>query len=360
MSEMNIAFRTDAISQIVTGCFMRCLTLADSLKRTGAQIRFVSRNLPSYLCNMLAAKGVELFSLASDTSTTIVGGLAHSDWLGVSQEQDAQATIHALSDCVWDWLVVDQYALDAYWETALRGTARHIMVIDDIADRQHDCDVLLDQNYYADMQERYVGKVPAHCQLLLGPRYALLRDEFREMREKVKPRTGAVKRILVFFGGVDAGNYTGIAINALVELVLKDIQVDVVIGTQHPCRVEIEADCAEHGYVCHVQTSRMAELIANADSAIGDGGNATLEHSCLGLPALLVAMADNQIDIARALDLDGACLYLGQFEEVTGISKSRHIAKALGMQNQVVMISRMESSLVDGLDVDRIYHELDC
>ena len=133
-----------------------------------------------------------------------------------------------------------------------------------------------------------------------------------------------------------------------------------MIGTQHPCRVEIEADCAEHGYVCHVQTSRMAELIANADSAIGDGGNATLEHSCLGLPALLVAMADNQIDIARALDLDGACLYLGQFEEVTGISKSRHIAKALGMQNQVVMISRMESSLVDGLDVDRIYHELDC
>ena len=79
--------------------------------------------------------------------------------------------------------MVDHYALDVRWESAMRTQARHIMVIDDIADRQHDCDVLLDQNFYENMQTRYTGKVPPYCRLLLGPRYALLRDEFRELHE---------------------------------------------------------------------------------------------------------------------------------------------------------------------------------
>ena len=360
MSDMNIVFRTDATSQIGTGHFMRCLTLADALKQRGARIRFVSRNLPHYLGEMLKAKGMDFVVLSNNIVDEPAGELAHSSWLGNSQGNDAQATIHALSDCIWDWLIVDHYALDARWERELRASAKQIMVIDDIADRQHDCDLLLDQNLYSNMQTRYTGKVPEHCKLLLGHRYALLRDEFRILREQIKPRTGHVKRILVFFGGVDADNYTGVAINALAELALAEIQVDVVIGAQHPCRSEIEATCAENGFVCHVQTARMAELMTVADLAIGAGGSASWERCCLGLPALLVAMADNQIDIAKALDLNGACIYLGQLEDVTGASMSGDITSALGMQEQLVMISRTASSLVDGLGVDRICHELGC
>ncbi|MDO8208674.1 MAG: UDP-2,4-diacetamido-2,4,6-trideoxy-beta-L-altropyranose hydrolase, partial [Gallionella sp.] len=291
---MRIVFRTDATGQIGTGHFMRCLTLADALKQRGAQIRFVSRDLPLHLRDMLAAKDVEFVSLESDLTPPVTGDLAHAHWLGASQKQDAQATIQALSDQSWDSLVVDHYALDARWESALRGTARQIMVIDDIADRQHDCDVLLDQNFYADMQTRYAGKVPSHCQLLLGPRYALLRDEFRRFRDQVKPRTGAVKRILVFFGGVDADNYTGRAIEALSEIDVSGFHIDVVIGAQHPRLAEIEGMCAANGFVCHVQTNRMAELMAAADLAIGAGGSATWERCCLGLPALAFCTADNQ------------------------------------------------------------------
>lgn len=180
-----------------------------------------------------------------------------------------------MSDRSWDWLVVDHYALDARWESALRASTKQIMVIDDIADRQHDCDVLLDQNFYADMQKRYTGKVSAHCQLLLGPRYALLRDEFRKLREQVKPRNGTVKKILVFFGGVDADNYTGRAIEALAEIGIEGLYVDVVIGAQHSCREQIKSVCAQHGFICHVQTDKMAELMAAADLAIGAGGSAT-------------------------------------------------------------------------------------
>ena len=290
---MNIAFRTDATRHIGTGHFMRCLTLAEELKRQGAQIRFISRNLPPHLLRMLDEKGMEHVPLTLEAAQEPSDELAHSAWLGCSQAQDARASNHALADQVWDWVVVDHYALDVSWENAVRASAKRIMVIDDLADRQHDCDVLLDQNFYADAQTRYSGKVPGHCQRLLGPRYALLRDEFRKFREQVKPRSGEVKRILVFFGGVDADNYTSRAIEALAEIE-NVLHVDVVIGAQHPCREQIQTDCVAHGYLCHVQTTRMAELMAQADLAIGGGGTATWERCCLGLPAISLCTAENQ------------------------------------------------------------------
>jgi UDP-2,4-diacetamido-2,4,6-trideoxy-beta-L-altropyranose hydrolase len=312
-----IAFRTDASNQIGTGHFMRCLTLADSLKQRGAHIRFVSCKLPTYLCDMLKAKGIELAQLDCNVGALPPDELMHANWLETSQVQDAQAAILALSDQSWDWVVVDHYALDARWEGFLRKSTKQIMVIDDIADRQHDCDVLLDQNLCADMHTRYIGKVPAHCQLLLGPRFALLRDEFRRLREQVKPRTREVKRILVFFGGVDLDNYTGLAVDALVEAAVKRLHVDVVIGTQHPFREQIEMTCALYGFICHVQTSRMAELMAAADLAIGAGGSASWERCCMGLPCIVGAVAQNQVQAAKELSVIGAVKYVGTKHEIT-------------------------------------------
>ena len=231
---MKSAIRVDASGQIGTGHLMRCLTLADALKPSGAQIRFVSRHMPEHLRVMLSSNGHEFALLNGVSSEQTAYGSSYAHWLGVSQAQDARDTTHALFGQTWDWLIVDHYALDAGWETALRSSAKYILVIDDIADRQHDCDVLLDQNFYADMDTRYTGKVPAHCQLLLGPRFALLREEFRRMREHIKPRIGPVKRVLIFFGGVDAENYTLCAIEALACLSNSDLNVGVVIGAQHP------------------------------------------------------------------------------------------------------------------------------
>lgn len=289
-----VAFRTDASSLIGTGHFMRCLTLADALRKRGAHTRFVSRHLPEYLRNKLAEKGHGFVLLDSIPVNMEVDGLAHARWLGVSQQQDAADSVRALSDQDWDWLIVDHYALDTRWESILRQSANRILVIDDIADRKHDCDVLLDQNLYADMEKRYAGKVPVHCQLLLGPRYALLRDEFRMLHEQVRPRSGPVRNILVFFGGIDADNYTGRAIKALTQLGVSGFHVDVVIGLQHPSRQQIEKECARHGFDCHVQTNRMAELMAMADLSIGAGGATTWERCCLGLPTLAICTADNQ------------------------------------------------------------------
>lgn len=133
---------------------MRCLTLADALKQRGAQIRFVSRQMPKHLRDMLREKSHECTPLNSRSNEEAADDLPHSHWLGTSQAADAQKTLQALSAQTWDWLVVDHYALDARWESALRGMVRRILVIDDLADRVHDCDVLLDQNLYEDMDTR--------------------------------------------------------------------------------------------------------------------------------------------------------------------------------------------------------------
>jgi len=353
---IGVAFRVDATSRIGTGHFMRCLTLADALRQRGAQIRFVSRGLPAYLSDMLESRGIEIAPLDNDAGEA-AGDLAHSSWLGTSQDRDVQDSAAALGGRKWDWLVVDHYALDARWESAMRGKAGKIMAIDDLADRKHDCDVLLDQNYYRDMQTRYRGKTPDQCRLLLGPRYALLREEFRKLRAQIKPRSGDVRRILMFFGGVDAGNYTGLAIDALSGLDIKDIGVDVVIGAQHPHRTEIEQACAAQGYACHVQTPRMAELMTAADLAVGAGGSATWERCCLGLPALCLCTAENQR--RQIADASEAGLLYAPDAGGDLVDLIRHHTKCL-LENAALLglIANAAMNVVDGGGALRIVGEI--
>lgn len=355
---MKIALRVDASSQIGTGHFMRCLTLADALKGGGAQVRFVSRHMPEHLREMLVAKEHEFIPIKSRPSGTS-DDLSHAHWLGTSQHADAEDAREALSDQVWDWLVVDHYALDVRWESVLRKAVRRVMVIDDIADRQHDCDVLLDQNLYADMNTRYTGNVPPHCRLLLGPRYALLREEFHQLRKHVTPRNGRVRRVLVFFGGVDEGNFTGRTVEALSRLNIDGLCVDVVIGAQHPQREQIESACAKLGYVCHVQTSRMAELMAAADLAIGAGGSTSWERCCLGLPALAFSIAQNQRPLVEEAALRGL-LYAPLSRSGIAPSIELHVQALIDNPRLLRLISLRGLEAVDGLGVKRVRREIGC
>ena len=356
---MNIAFRVDASIQIGTGHFLRCLALADALKKRGAQISFVCRHLPEHLKIQLAAKGYQLMPLDSSSNESISDNLAHAHWLGTSQYADAQASIQVLSERSWDWLVVDHYALDARWESVLRQKVSNIFVIDDIADRMHDCDVLLDQNFYFDNESRYTGLVPGHCQMLLGPRYALLREDFLQMRKQAKPRSGPIKNILVFFGGVDADNHTEKIIRALSGFIDYLLNVVVVIGAQHPARKVIESICAGYGFECHVQTTNMPALMSNADLAIGAGGIATWERCCLGLPALVVSLAENQkkqiFDSARA-----GLLYSPEFKCDFASGILRHMQSLIENPGLLEFISRNGMDAVDGRGSLRAMRKMGC
>lgn len=333
---------------------MRCLTLADRLKQHDIHIRFVSRHLLEHQQSSLTDKGYEFVLLDSKENDMSLDDLDHASWLGVSQEQDAAESVQALSDLMWDWIIVDHYALDHRWESTLRQNSKKILVIDDIADRQHDCDVLLDQNFYTDMKMRYIDKVPSFCQLLLGPKYALLRDEFRLLHKRVKPRCGSIKRVLVFFGGIDADNYTGHIIDLLSEIGIPDLSVDVVIGLQHPKREQIEAKCIQYKFNCHVQTDKMAELMAAADFAIGAAGSTTWERCCLALPILTFSLAHNQIEIAKGIDVLGIGKYFdSQFFDINK-DLYKTVFNLINDKNKMKIFSEKAYSIVDGLGVDRL------
>lgn len=356
---MNIAFRVDASAQIGTGHFMRCLALANELKQHSVRIRFVGRHMPEHFRVALSNNGHEFVPINGSSREKNSDDLFHAHWLGVSRAQDAIDTVHALSDQAWDWLIVDHYALEADWESALRQSAKNIMVIDDIADRMHDCDVLLDQNLYADANSRYLGKVPAHCRLLLGPRYALLREEFARLHALTRPRNGAVKRVLVFLGGVDINNLTYSAIEALVGIGNPDLHVDVVIGAQHPHLDQIESACVKHAFACHIQTDRMAELMSVADLAIGAGGAAIWERCCLGLPALTISAADNQCRQIADAASEGL-LYAPVSNDDLIPTLKLHLEALMGNTHLRHAISRIGMQTVDGLGVSRVKRVLGC
>ncbi len=359
MKSKNVALRVDASAQMGLGHFMRCLTLADALKNRGVNTRFLSRNLPAYLQQVLQSKGHEATIFGSIEGGDVCDTLAHASWLESTQQQDVTDCAEALSDLSWDWIIVDHYALDKRWESAGSGFAKKIMVIDDIADRPHQADVLLDQNLYLNMQQRYAGLLNAECVQLLGPQYALLRTEFLQQRHTLRERAGNVKKLLIFFGGTDATNETGKTLEAIAMLKMPELELDIVVGASNPHFAELEFQGGKLANTrIHRQVSNMAELIHAADIAIGAAGTATWERCALGLPALVMAVAENQIEIARGVAHFKAQQYLGTCADVSAEKISSQLKIAIESPFALREMSRAALSLVDGLGADRLVEVL--
>jgi UDP-2,4-diacetamido-2,4,6-trideoxy-beta-L-altropyranose hydrolase len=355
---MRVVIRADASTWIGTGHVMRCATLAEGLRSQGADILFICRPMPGGCCDWLEAQGFEVCRLTrveNPASVADAGPPAHASWLGVFVEQEIREVANALSaqaDC--DWLVVDHYALDAQWERAVRPRGGRVLVIDDLADRDHDCDLLLDQNLVADLDERYSRKVPAACGLMLGPRYALLQPSYAERRAHRASRQGPVRRLMVFFGGADTDNLTSRALVAFRRLGRGDIHVDIVIGASNSHRTEIATLAADMPNVhLHDNLPSLAPLMASADLALGAGGATSWERCCLGLPSLVVTVADNQKPVARELQRRGLIRWLGDAREVSEQILTDALREAMmkGSPEHSSITCRM---LVDGAGTARV------
>lgn len=284
---MKALFRVDASADVGSGHLVRCLTLAQELRRRGAKCRFVGLELPEHLAVSVRSQGHELHSFGPPA----VGGSPEAVWPLQAQLDDATAVCAMKSDG-WDWLVVDHYGLGADWERAARPAAQRLLAIDDLG-RAHECDALLDVNEQPEAHQ-YRDTLELGTACLLGPRYALLKPEFLAARKALSARNGAVRRLLVFMGGMDSVNATEPVLEA-VALVDRSLEVDVVIGPSHPARARLEALAgAWPGLRCHIQAGNMATLCADADLAIGAGGGASWERCALGLPTLALSLAENQ------------------------------------------------------------------
>jgi len=347
---MRVIFRVDASLKMGTGHVMRCLTLAVELKNYGASVEFICRKHKGNLIHIIRNIGFTVVELKLHDVKKNDSNLTHSDWLGATQSQDAIDCISILKTSKVDWLIVDHYSIDQSWQKILKKYYSKLLVIDDLSDRHHNCDIFLDQNF-GRKDEDYIKLLPEYSEKLLGSKFALLRKEFSHWREfslarREKP---SLKKILISMGGVDAENITGQVLKELSSCKLpEDIMVTILLGETAPHITNIRKVVKNFPYSAElkVNVNNMAEIMANSDLAIGASGSTSWERCCLGLPAIQISIAMNQNIIADKLASKNAIKVIKEIEELPKILKSAN--------NWMKDVSNISSDICDGLGSKRV------
>lgn len=342
---MHISFRADASPAIGSGHIMRCLSLADALRRSGATCSFLAGSCPPALAELVRGHGHELLHISGD---------------GGDEEHDLTACGSIFTDSHPDWVVVDHYHLGAQWEAQVRQYGPRLLVIDDLANRDHDCDLLLDQNLGRSAKD-YQALVPAHCHILTGTRFALLRESFIPAREKraATQINRAGPSILITLGGMDHHNVTGQVLVALDRSQLPTgATITIVMGKDAPWRTQVEKALSELRWPARVLTgvSDMAELMAGCDLAITAAGSTVWELCCIGVPMITVVTAENQRHSAAALASSGACLLADPLSPLS--QQLPQLLDTLLSPARRAELARSAAKLVDGRGCERVITEM--
>lgn len=367
MKGMTVVFRADASLQIGSGHVMRCLALAETLRAEGAICYFICRAHPGNLLDFIRNKQFEAFALSATESAGSAdypalqeGQLTHSAWLGATQSQDAIECAVLLGTLIPDWLVVDHYALDSRWETALEGYYNDLLVIDDLADRPHVCKILLDQNH-GRTERDYIGLVPDSCQILAGARFALLRPEFTQLRKRSLERRSSptLQHLLITMGGVDQANATGLILQTLRTCPLPDdCRISVIMGLRAPCLTSVNQIAATMPWPTEVlvNVTDMAERMTSSDLIIGAAGSTSWERCCLGVPTIMVVLADNQKPGAEALLRSGCVVLVGQASDIP--RRLPLAISALAQSSALSALSKHANNICDGLGTVRVLQRM--
>ncbi|MHC8298623.1 UDP-2,4-diacetamido-2,4,6-trideoxy-beta-L-altropyranose hydrolase [Pseudomonas sp. ZS1P83] len=344
---MRVLIRADASPTIGSGHIARCLTLARVLRKQGAHVSFACRLLPGHRLDSLQAEGFETFALPGrypdeDPQQAIESMLP---W-----PVDIAALGHALeSRPAFDWIVVDHYGLDHHWQTAARRWAPRIAAVDDLATRTYSVDLLLNQNLSGTPQA-YASLVAPNCQTLLGPRFAMLRDEFCCPAIPIKPQA---KRVLVNFGGFDAAMQTHHAMLALAEF--HELEVDFVAGADNPAWTQMQALAASRSnWRLHSFVSDFYRLMTEADLFVGAGGGTSWERAAMGLPTICIAVSNNQQANGEIMATSGSHVYLGTREQVSVEQLRQAIGFVAGNQGLRQSLAEHSRQLVDGRGAQRV------
>jgi UDP-2,4-diacetamido-2,4,6-trideoxy-beta-L-altropyranose hydrolase len=326
-----ILIRADARPELGGGHIMRCLSLAGALDARGAHIAFA------------CAPG----------SAALVPALTRSGY----PCREAEAADHAPLPDAWagraDAIIIDLYSSTRADETRLRASAPEIAVIEDLPGRRHDCDLLVDQGFDPD-RAAYAGRVPPGTDLLLGPDMAPLRPAFAALRQAAlarRAREPGLKRILIAMGLTDLGGISARLVD-LVRASLPDIAIDVVLGPLAASLPSLRQRAnADPGLSVLVDIDNMAECMMAADLAIGAGGGTALERCVLGLPSIVIILAENQRPAARAMARAGAVLTI---ETPDGLEITRP-GLITGLTTQrLTQMSAQSARLCDGNGANRI------
>jgi UDP-2,4-diacetamido-2,4,6-trideoxy-beta-L-altropyranose hydrolase len=324
-------FFVDAGRQVGLGHMMRCLTLADNMAASGWHCTLVAPGEVEEMLPGIRARGHGVIGLAAGT-----------DLLGPTGELRRQISDVAV-------LIVDSYRSTADWEAQQRDWAERIVVIDDLANRQHDCDVLVDQTP-GRTPSNYNGLLPENCTILAGASFAMLRQLFLQQRRTQDFVRKKLGRIVINFGGSDPKGMTSKALSAAIQTGLK-VDIDVVLGANSTVLADV-LDIAENDGETNVQIHQfvddMAALFAKADLAIGAGGSSLLEKSSLGLPSLVITTASNQDLVARNIAECGAAKVLGNHDDVDDGQLVTAILALAGSNGTLAAMSKAAANVCDG------------
>lgn len=348
---MHFAIRADASIKIGTGHIMRCLTLAEAIRGAGAIVDFITRPHLGDLNEQILSKGFKIHLLPDLNEAELQQDLSgYEQWLGVKQETDAEETINLLKGKSIDWLIVDHYALDQRWEGKVKPYIDKVMVIDDLAERRHVCDILLDQNL-GRQEFEYLHLVPKNCKTLTGPRFALLRPEFSLLREKSLKRreVSDLRNVLITMGGIDRHDATSSVLDALKICSLPaNCEITVIMGSHAPWldRVRDVAQTMPWETKVRVNVSDMAQVMYESDLCIGAAGSTSWERCCLGVPTIILILADNQRKIANELSNNQISIVCEDVKKLSTVVKQ--------IKSALFSFTQRSSTIVDGQGVSRI------
>lgn len=361
---MSIAIRVDSSIEIGSGHVMRCLTLANRFKQRGSSISFICRDHPGNLISLIKENGFRVFilPLIKQVNCENTTKLFHSDWLGSSQEEDANECSDILKKIKPKLLIIDHYAIDIVWENSIKNFAKNIMVIDDLVDRSHDCNFLLDQTYQRNVKE-YNNLILSECVFMIGSDYALIRPEFLKYRPySLKRRASAeFQNLIINLGGVDKDNITSLVIDSIQNINLpSSFKINVVMGKSSPHIKKVQEAISRSNFSINLNVGikNIEELMSEADIAIGAPGSTSWERCCLGIPSILIILAKNQKDIAKSLNKKKVVKIINKPNDIKKLLPNM-LEQLKNNPKELQSMSFLASAIVDGLGVERIIHKLE-
>lgn len=334
-----LLIRADANPEMGTGHVMRCLALAQAWQDTGGEASFVVAYEMPKIEPRLIAEGFSVHHISAAPGS----------------EEDAVQTDALAVSMKACFVVVDGYHFGSQYQRLIKGSGNRLLFIDDYGHAGSYCsDLVLNQNLYA-TEDLYKKREP-FTQLLLGPSFVLLRREFNSWHGLSKKTPHAASKVLVTLGGSDPDNVTLKVIESLQSLAIGGIEVTAVVGgsNAHANRLEAAAKDSRIPLRLVRSATNMQELMAWADMAISSGGTTSWEMAFMGLPALIVVLAENQAAVAEKLEHAGAALNLGWHDELT-CQKIRSAVENLMIDSEKrESISRRGQQLVDGFGANRV------
>ncbi|MEM5529398.1 UDP-2,4-diacetamido-2,4,6-trideoxy-beta-L-altropyranose hydrolase [Gammaproteobacteria bacterium AS21] len=317
----NIAIRVDSSFVIGSGHVMRCITLAKALlKNVDADIIFFCRAYEGNIIDFIRSNG---FCVVVMSAKEVPLQNDYQTWLGASQSVDIKHFIIAANQQGFDkidLILTDHYGISEEWEEKARSFSRCVAVIDDLANRKHSCDFIIDQNYFKDYGNRYDSLTNIECKKLLGPDYTLLREEFADFKDKLIPfdERFSKKIITIFFGGTDPDNHSEKALKGLLAKLDDSYNINVILGKSNPNIDRLHKYEKQFVNVTiYIQVSNMSEHIGQSLLFVGAIGATTWERCICGTPGLVSSIAENQIQAAVDLHEIIAHHYLGKADTLS-------------------------------------------